>query len=77
MRQARALGAAFVSANRQGSRWLGACLPQRKGDYFQSPYYAFFFPLFALSALYELVVRALGLRNLAAYVVVVAERRSD
>ena len=32
MRQARALGAAFVSANRQGSRWLGARLPQRKED---------------------------------------------
>jgi len=28
-------------------------------------------------ALYELVVRALGLTNLAAYIVVVAERRSD
>jgi SAM-dependent methyltransferase len=44
-------------------------------SYYQSPYFAFFVPFFLVSAVYELCVRALGLTNLAAYVVVVAERR--
>lgn len=43
-------------------------------SYYQSPYFESLVPLFILSALYELCVRALGLRDLAAYVVV-AERR--
>jgi len=45
-------------------------------SYYQSPYYEFFVPLFLLSALYEFCLRTLRLRNLAAYVVVVAERRA-
>jgi SAM-dependent methyltransferase len=44
-------------------------------SYYQSLYFESLLPLFVLSALYELCVRALGLRDLAAYVVVVAERR--
>jgi SAM-dependent methyltransferase len=43
-------------------------------SYYQSPYYAFFAPLFALSALYELAIRALGVVDLGAYAVVVARR---
>jgi hypothetical protein len=46
-------------------------------SYYQSPYFESVIPLFVLSALYELCIRALGLRNLAAYVVVVAERRPE
>lgn len=44
-------------------------------SYYQSPYYEFFLPLFLISALYELCLRTLGLKNLAAYVVVLADRR--
>lgn len=46
-------------------------------SYYQSQYFESLAPLFVFSALYELCIRALGLRDLAAYVVVVAERRSN
>lgn len=42
--------------------------------YYQSDYYEAFFPAFILSVAYELVVRALGLESLGAYVVVSAVR---
>lgn len=45
-------------------------------SYYQSRYFDFFFPAYLLSALYELVVRAAGRRDLAAYVLVVARKRS-
>jgi ubiquinone/menaquinone biosynthesis C-methylase UbiE len=45
-----------------------------KPSYYQSPYFDFCFPLFAVSAAYEVVVKLLGLRNLAAYLLVVARR---
>ena len=43
--------------------------------YYQSPYFNFFLPLFLTSAAYEMLVRALGIKNLAAYVLVVARKR--
>ena len=43
-------------------------------DYYQADYFNFFVPLFLLNALYELVVHALGLENLAASVLVVARK---
>jgi 2-polyprenyl-6-hydroxyphenyl methylase/3-demethylubiquinone-9 3-methyltransferase len=43
-------------------------------SYCQSDYFEFFFPLYAVSTAYELAVRSLGLRNLAAIVLVVARR---
>jgi SAM-dependent methyltransferase len=46
-------------------------------SYYQSPYFEFFLPLFVLSAMYELTLRTLRLSDLAAYVVVVAERLPD
>ena len=46
-------------------------------SYYQSPYLEFFVPFFLLSAVYELCIRALGVENLAAYVVVAAERRQS
>ena len=42
--------------------------------YYQSDYFEAFFPAFILSVAYELVVRALGLSTLGAYVVVSAVR---
>lgn len=44
-------------------------------SYYQSRYYNFFVPAYLLSALYELVVRAAGRRDLAAYLLVVARKR--
>ena len=44
-------------------------------SYYQSEYFDFFVPFFLLSALYELIVRALGLRDLGAVALVVARRR--
>ncbi len=43
-------------------------------SYYQSQYFSFCFPLFVCSAAYELLVRLLGLRNLAAYLLVVARK---
>jgi SAM-dependent methyltransferase len=48
-----------------------------KVSYYQSPYYEFFVPLFIVSALYELCVWAMRRQDLAAAVVIVAERRSS
>lgn len=46
-------------------------------SYYQSPYFCFFVPLFLLSALYEIVVQAIGAKNLCAYVLVVAKKRES
>jgi SAM-dependent methyltransferase len=45
-----------------------------KLSFYQSQYFDFCFPLFAVSAAYEALVKLFGLRNLAAYVLVVARR---
>ena len=42
--------------------------------YYQSPYFSIFFPLFVLSAAYELLVWLLGAKNMAAYLLVVARK---
>ncbi len=44
-------------------------------SYYQSPYFSFFFPLYVVSALYELLIYAFGAKNLCAYVLVVARKR--
>jgi SAM-dependent methyltransferase len=44
-------------------------------NYHQSRYFDFFFPAFAASALYEMAVRALRIRDLGAYVTVIAQRK--
>lgn len=54
----------------------GFTVRQLDVSYYQSPYFDFFVPLFVVSALYELLIRALGRENLAADVVVIAERRA-
>jgi SAM-dependent methyltransferase len=52
----------------------GLDLVVAKASYYQSPYFNFFFPLFAVSALYEVLAKLLRLRNLAAYLLVVARK---
>jgi ubiquinone/menaquinone biosynthesis C-methylase UbiE len=44
-------------------------------SYYQSPYYFFFVPLFLLSALYELIISSLKVKNLSAYMLVVARKK--
>lgn len=44
-------------------------------SYHQSRYFDFFFPAFLVSAAYEMVVHALGARDLGAYITVIAHRR--
>lgn len=44
-------------------------------NYYQSPYFAFLVPLFLVSAAYELVVRSLGVVDLAARLLMVARKR--
>jgi ubiquinone/menaquinone biosynthesis C-methylase UbiE len=45
--------------------------------YNQTDYFAAFFPAYLLCLLYESIVRRLGLRNLAAYMLVIAERHTN
>lgn len=45
-----------------------------KLSFYQSQYFDFCFPLFAISAVYDELVELLGVRNLAAYVLVVARK---
>jgi len=44
-------------------------------SYYQSRYYQFLVPLFIVSAMYELCVRAIRAKNLCAYLLVVAQKR--
>ena len=44
-------------------------------SYYQSRYYDFFFPAYLVSAAYELIARASGRKDLAAYLLVVARKR--
>jgi SAM-dependent methyltransferase len=43
-------------------------------SYYSSDYYSFFFPLFALSLLYEIALKRIGVRNLAADLLIVARK---
>lgn len=44
-------------------------------SYYQSNYFNFFFPLFIISALYEVLLYALGVKNTCAFMLVVARKR--
>jgi SAM-dependent methyltransferase len=44
-------------------------------NYYQSHYYSFFVPLYVLNALYEMLVQAIRLENLAARAMIVARKR--
>lgn len=63
-----------AAAMEQLLRRSGFEVVETQVSYYQSHYFGFFVPLFLLSAGYELVVRALGLRRLAATVLIVARR---
>jgi ubiquinone/menaquinone biosynthesis C-methylase UbiE len=43
--------------------------------YYQSGYFSFFLPLYLISALYEMLLQALGMKNLAAHVVIVVRKK--
>jgi SAM-dependent methyltransferase len=45
-------------------------------SYYQSHYFSFFTPLFLVSALYEILVQRLGAKDLCAYVLVIAQKKS-
>lgn len=54
---------------RHGFEVIGAHL-----SYYQSPYFYFFVPLFLVSAIYEMVIRVLGVKDLAAYMLIIARK---
>jgi SAM-dependent methyltransferase len=66
----------YESALTQVLEARGFVVEEMKLGYYQSQYYNFLFPAFLASASYEMLVRSLRARNLAAYVLVVA-RKSD
>lgn len=43
-------------------------------SYYQSRYFGFLLPLYLISAFYEILIQTLGAKNLAAYILVVAQR---
>lgn len=51
--------------------------PQFTFRYYQSIYFDFFFPLYALMLVYDLLVSGLRIRNLACAILVTAERPAD
>jgi ubiquinone/menaquinone biosynthesis C-methylase UbiE len=61
-----ALNRVFV---KHGFRIVGA-----RFSYYQSYYFAFFVPLFMLSCVYEIFLKALKAKNLSPYVIVVAQK---
>jgi SAM-dependent methyltransferase len=44
-------------------------------SYYQSRYFDFFVPLFLVSALYEMLIEALGMTNLCAFLLLIARKR--
>jgi SAM-dependent methyltransferase len=52
----------------------GFRIVQMKVGFDQSDYYSFFLPFYLLSALYEMAVYALGLKNLGAYLLITAQK---
>lgn len=43
-------------------------------SYYQSRYFAFFVPLYLLSVIYELIIFKLKLKNLASYIIIIAQK---
>ncbi|MBN2468464.1 MAG: class I SAM-dependent methyltransferase [Deltaproteobacteria bacterium] len=46
-------------------------------SYYQASYFKFFVPFFLLIALYEIAVRFLGVKNLGAYLLIIAQKKTD
>jgi len=64
----------YFSAMKRLFEQNGFRIVRMEVGYDQSGYYSFFLPFYLLSALYEMLVHALRLRNLGAHVLVVAEK---
>ena len=67
----------YSTAVERSLRAHGFELEECRITYYQSRYFDFFFPAFLASAAYELIVRAMGWRNLGAYLLIVARKRRD
>lgn len=67
----------YYSAITRTFREQGFELLDVRVNYYQSKYYDFFVPLYLLSVLYELLVRALNAKNLGASVLIVARRGEE
>ena len=65
----------YYSAARRLFEKNGLEIVEARLSYYSSDYYSFFFPLFALSLLYEVVLKEIGVRNLAADLLIVARKR--
>ncbi|MDD2823052.1 MAG: methyltransferase domain-containing protein [Candidatus Daviesbacteria bacterium] len=46
-------------------------------SYYQSRYFSFFVPFYIISIFYELIMFSLGLKNLCAYILIVARKNGD
>ena len=65
----------YASAFRRVLEQNGFDIERIYYGWYQSEYFAFFVPLFAVSALYELAISKAGVHNLAARLIVVARKR--
>jgi SAM-dependent methyltransferase len=67
----------YYSGIRELLERSGFCNTRFAFRYYQSIYFDFCFPLYALALVYDLLVWALGIRNLACAILVTAERPSS
>ena len=56
-------------------QWHGFETVEVCRSHYQSRYFDFFAPVYVLSCAYELLIRAMGIHNLCAYLLVVARRK--
>jgi ubiquinone/menaquinone biosynthesis C-methylase UbiE len=66
----------YASGMRRALGAAGFEVVEQRVSYYQAEYFTFLFPLYLLNALYELVVRALGLEDLGATVLIVGRKPS-
>jgi SAM-dependent methyltransferase len=65
----------WESALRRRLEEAGFEVVEVRRGYYQSRYYSFFVPFYLASAVYEMAARALGLKALAAYLLIVARKK--
>ncbi|MFA5933073.1 MAG: methyltransferase domain-containing protein [Microgenomates group bacterium] len=55
----------------------GFTVEKIKLSYYQSRYFSFFLPFYIVSIIYELILYTLGLKNLCAYILIIARKNGD
>lgn len=67
----------YDTAFRSALAAAGLSVEEIQNGYYQSSYFSFFVPFFLISAFYEMCVMRLGIRNLCAYLLVIARKEES